>query len=155
MFKSLPLILLAGLFALPVVHNQSMADTSASFKDEPNSLISANPNWDEELIEDDGWVITRIYRNSSFAPKLNKAFSAPSGYAFYLTLDDNTLNKIGNEIRLIPGLNYDIFSIYFGYTFLGNSVDSLSPIQYNADEISDYGFEDPVEGIKECIRSSF
>ena len=146
--------MLTGLFALPVINSFKAAEFSASFKDEPNALLNENNhNWDEEIDDEEGWVITRIYNNTSFAPKLNQAFSAPNGYAFYLTIDDATLDRIGDEIRQVPELETDIFSVFFGYTFLGNKVEDISPVQFNSSQIEDYGYDDPVEGIKACIKS--
>ena len=155
MFKTFILALLAGLFIAPTVNNNINTDNSVSFKNEPEYVSRGvdGHNWDEEVRDDDLWVITRIYRDTSFAPTLNKAFAAPNGYAFYLSVDDATLNKIGNEIREVPELQLEIFSIFFGYSFLGNKVDVITPVQYTRSQIDDYGFEDPIEGVKECIRS--
>lgn len=153
MFKTLALALLAGFFVAPAISSFQQGKVSTSLKDEPESVLKANQNWDEEIIDDKNWTITRVYNDTRYAPKLNQSFAAPNGYAFYLSIDDATLNRIGNEIRLVPELQTEVFSIFFGYSFMGNEIDAITPVQYNQQQIEDYGFEDSVEGIKECIRS--
>ncbi len=151
MFKALAISVLSLLFAIPAGAGLSHTQNN----DIPTPIERADGhNWDEEIIKDDGWLVDRIYYNTDFSPKLEKAFCAPNGYAFYLTMNDTILNRLRGEILQVPNVMTDHMSVFFSYTYQGNTIGDINPVAFQEQDILDAGFENPLDGMMYLINET-
>ena len=107
MLKKIFIPLLSLLFVAPVAMNFAYA------KDEVKQVnADSEHNWDKQNIEDEGWVTHRFYTKEELVPTLKKDFCVPSGYAFYLEIEDVIVSNIIKEIKAIPDYSYSKISLY-------------------------------------------
>ena len=117
MLKALSLALLS-LFTLPVLANT----TDTSFKNTSNVVSLEGDEEDPSVLH--GYTYTdnvtnkdieRIFDSKELAPTIDKIFFAPSGYVYTLSIADDQINEIMDQIVFVKGsLDYMTFTYKYG-----------------------------------------
>ena len=150
MLKKIFIPLLSLLFVAPVAMNFAYA------KDEVKQVnADSEHNWDKEIIEDEGWVTHRFYTKEELVPTLKKDFCVPSGYAFYLEIEDVIVSNIIKEIKAIPNYSYSKISFQFGYAFYGSTIEDSTSLLFKEDDINAKSTTgQPIDGMATLIKEN-
>ena len=150
MLKKIFIPLLSLLFVAPVAMNFAYA------KDEVKQVnADSEHNWDKEIIEDEGWVTHRFYTKEELVPTLKKDFCVPSGYAFYLEIEDVIVSNIIKEIKAIPDYSYSKISFQFGYAFYGSTIEDSTSLLFKEDDINAKSTTgQPIDGMATLIKEN-
>ena len=150
MLKKIFIPLLSLFFVAPAAMNFAYAKEGVK-------QVNADPehNWDKEVIEEEGWNIIHFYTKEELVPTLKKDFCVPSGFAFYLEIEDETVSNIIEEIKTIPNYTYSKISFQFGYTFYGSTIEDFTIRYYNEDDINAKSTTgQPIDGMAVLIKEN-
>ena len=150
MFKFLGLLFLSSLIAVPAAANSTSVDyfDATQIEEAKRDGEGEGEGEGEESQFLHGYTYTdvgdgnirRIFDSKELGPHITQLFCAPMGYVYKLSIDDEQIQEIADQIEFVNGSQLDYMSIAYYYGIYGTAVYSDSNSKWY--EGSD---EDPAE----------
>ncbi len=128
MFKLLVLFLLSAFMAVPTFAGAGTFSIETRAGDEETSSASSESEFlhGYTYVDSvDGGVKTRTFDSTELAPKIQPYFCAPKGYVYKLTIEEDVVTEIVDQITFL-GANLNEFYVKYYYGIYGTEVFSAS-----------------------------